>query len=322
MGMDIYLKTGELSSGLLRKAARETESAYEAANDCELGHGWEVGGSWVSLYPSEAETAIVVAEQKLKYAHEKLEKLARILDSGPDALADIDASSRKAFPNGWQRVWSGIAAGVGAIGGAIGGLWDNLFTQSGGKTGGATDVSRAEKTTEKKSEYDLYREKVDNINKAVPVGEVQHYQGDVGQCTWVATTTLIKRKRAGEGKSTDVTCTDLLNHGGGFTNSRKFTYEGEDYQVRQAPGPYNEARYMELLNEHPEGIIIYDYRNGHAMVITDYEVDANGGVIFYADDGVNNLYYEKKGRMPWNETWYATEHGANLDSPYQILYIE
>lgn len=177
-----------------------------------------------------------------------------------------------------------------------------------------------------------YEYRTSNINSIVPIGEVQHYQTNgktteyvvdkntsVGQCTWVSTTTLINRKRADEGKSTTATCDDLLAQGGHFSVDRTFKYDGSEYTLTKFEEAYSDTGLVQLLKKHPEGVVIYD--NGHAIVITDYSI-IDGHVQFYADDGVNNLYYENKGRIPLEETWFYKKNGGRLENLDWICYIQ
>lgn len=344
MSTEIYLKTGELSSRTLRKAINETEAAYKktekAVDEALMYFSYTIDGNVCYLFPADATNQLLSASSKLKNALNKLNSLKTILDSGPEALAEIDSGKKNDLTNWWQRTTYSVGVGV-----AAGTAWiKSLFISNGGKTGGETVVSSTtdgsgyenQEPSAEKSEYDQYREKVEKINEAVPKGEIQHYQdargntyeyktseSDVGQCTWVAATTLIQRKRASDGESTSVTCDDLLAHGGGFGTGRAFTVEGTTYQLQGAPGPYNEEMIVELLNEHPEGIAIFS--KGHAIVITDYEIDRSTGAIqFYADDGVNNnpsCNTPGEGRMKIEETSLYTCNSGSIENLDFIYYI-
>ena len=186
------------------------------------------------------------------------------------------------------------------------------------------------------TDYEKYRRQVDIIN-AEYTGEVQHYQrygvtsekyidaASVGQCTWVAGTTLIRRKRIAEGKDSDITCEDLLNHGGGFLQNQPYKYNGDQYSFNSEEGPFTEDHLRQLLDKHPEGIEIYwDPQGngyGHAIVLTDYAVSDNG-IVFYADDGVNNGSSNyAHGRVTVDQTslyWY--NHGS-IDNLRRVYYL-
>ena len=186
------------------------------------------------------------------------------------------------------------------------------------------------------TDYEMYRRQVDIIN-AEYTGEVQHYQrygvtsekyldaASVGQCTWVAGTTLIRRKRIAEGKDSGITCEDLLNHGGGFLQNQPYKYNGDQYSFNSEEGPFTEDRLRQLLDKHPEGIEIYwDPQGngyGHAIVLTDYEMSDNG-IVFYADDGVNNGSSSyAHGRVVVNQTsLYWNNHGS-IDNLRRVYYL-
>lgn len=94
MADEIYLKTGDLSSGILRKVISKAEHAKKRARTAEdeahWGHSWAWGGNTYLLYSTNSEWLIADAESKISNAKAKLEKLATILNSDPDAMEEID----------------------------------------------------------------------------------------------------------------------------------------------------------------------------------------------------------------------------------------
>lgn len=103
---DIFLRTGSLSPGLLKKAIGKAENTQKkarvAADDALWGHSWSWGGNTYLLYSTNAEWLIVDAELKLNNAKAKLDKLASILRSGPDALEEIDRKYKSNLKD-WQK---------------------------------------------------------------------------------------------------------------------------------------------------------------------------------------------------------------------------
>ena len=138
MADEIYLKTGELSSTLLRKAISKAENAQKkagaAGDEAHWGHSWSWGGNTYQLFSTNAESLIWSADSKLEDVLGKLEKLAAILDSGPDEMEEIDRKYKSDLKS-WRK---------------SGNHGDLLWIVGGGSTAGATaiEVSRRNSRTE------------------------------------------------------------------------------------------------------------------------------------------------------------------------------
>lgn len=106
MADEIYLKTGELSSTLLRKAISKAENAQKkagaAGDEAHWGHSWSWGGNTYQLFSTNAESLIWSADSKLEDVLGKLEKLAAILDSGPDEMEEIDRKYKSDLKS-WRK---------------------------------------------------------------------------------------------------------------------------------------------------------------------------------------------------------------------------
>lgn len=106
MADEIYLKTGNLSSALLRKAIRKAENAqkkgYAAIDEVCMGHYWSWGGNNYRLYSTNAESLICDAGARISSIKTKLEKLATILNSGPESMEEIDRKYRSDLKD-WQK---------------------------------------------------------------------------------------------------------------------------------------------------------------------------------------------------------------------------
>ena len=128
MADEIYLKTGELSSALLRKAIRKAENAQKnagaAGDEAHWGHNWAWGGNTYQLFSTNAESLIWSADSKLEDVLGKLEKLAAILESGPEAMEEIDRKYKSDL-KGWRK---------------SGNHGEILWIAGGGATAGATAV--------------------------------------------------------------------------------------------------------------------------------------------------------------------------------------
>lgn len=154
MSTEIYLKTGELSSRTLRKAIDEAEEAYKktenAVDEALMYLSYTVDGNVCYLFPADATNQLLSASSKLKNALNMLNSLKTILDSGPEALAEIDSRKKNDLTNWWQRTTYSVGVGV-----AAGTAWiKSLFTSGGGKTGGETEVSDNTAYQEIKNSFD------------------------------------------------------------------------------------------------------------------------------------------------------------------------
>lgn len=119
----ILVKPDDLSSRnlgtLVRKAEHAVKMARSAFDESTWGHCWIWGGETYELFSSHASASLGDAHTKLLYVKEKLDNLAKFLDSGPDAMQDIDRRYKSEMKE-WRK--DNNHSGV-------------VWTSSGGKTG-------------------------------------------------------------------------------------------------------------------------------------------------------------------------------------------
>lgn len=142
-------------------------------------------------------------------------------------------------------------------------------------------------------------------SKAASLDEINHpdvflkqVNGDM-QCTLVSATMLVRRTAMllGNPNWADITVEQMKKEAwvDGVGIKYTFTYEGITInRARFGNDPAKEA--IALLQEHPEGIVIYDQNRiprSHAVLLTDY---TNG--MFYCADPSDAVPY---GRIPINE---------------------
>lgn len=130
MADEIYIKTGDLSSELLRKVIHKAENAYKKAKSageeaCYWNHRWSWGGKDYWLFSANAKGLISDAESELRNARAMIEKLAAILDSGPDDMQEIDRKYKSDLKD-WRK---------------SGNHGDLLWIVGGGATAGAVSIS-------------------------------------------------------------------------------------------------------------------------------------------------------------------------------------
>ena len=103
-------------------------------------------------------------------------------------------------------------------------------------------------------------------------------------CTLVSAVMMVRRAALADGDSDwkDITEDSMRGtawvEGGGL--SHEFSYAGISVDYGELPGgSSNAGRLIQMLKNHPEGIVIYDRDKPHAILITDY----TGGTFYCAD---------------------------------------
>ena len=138
-----------------------------------------------------------------------------------------------------------------------------------------------------------------------------------GTCTLASAAMMLRRRAYFDGLNdwTDVTENSVRSTSWSNGLAHSFTYK--EMQVGYATLPSSTAEktqlLIKLLQEHPEGIVLYDRSQPHAVLLTDY---TNG--VFYCSDPAGNI---SSGRIPLNSSsvsirgascyWYVTsDHNA------------
>ena len=138
-----------------------------------------------------------------------------------------------------------------------------------------------------------------------------------GTCTLASAAMMLRRRAYFDGLNdwTDVTENSVRSTAWSNGLAHSFTYK--EMQVGYATLPSSTAEktqlLIKLLQEHPEGIVLYDRSQPHAVLLTDY---TNG--VFYCSDPAGNI---SSGRIPLNSSsvsisgascyWYVTsDHNA------------
>lgn len=138
-----------------------------------------------------------------------------------------------------------------------------------------------------------------------------------GTCTLASAAMMLRRRAYFDGLTdwTDVTENSVRPTAWANGLSHSFTYK--EMQVGYATLPSGLASktavLIALLSEHPEGVVLYDRTQPHAVLLTDY---TNG--IFYCSDPAGNI---SSGRIPLTSSsvsisrascyWYVTsDHNA------------
>ena len=143
-----------------------------------------------------------------------------------------------------------------------------------------------------------------------------------GTCTLASAAMMLRRRAYLDGMDSwvDVTENGIKSTAWSGGLSHSFTYN--DMHVGYATLPSGKAAktkaLVSILAEHPEGIVLYDRSQPHALLLTDY---TNG--TFYCSDPAGNI---SSGRIPLENSsvsingsscyWYvASDHNAVASSP-------
>ena len=103
MAQDIYIEPGELSSRLLSNSRQHLETSckkLKSIDSCPVYHGPD---GCAQLYPLGIISQLSALADKIDNLEERLGKYAQVMDSEPDALAEIDDSCRNNLTNAWER---------------------------------------------------------------------------------------------------------------------------------------------------------------------------------------------------------------------------
>lgn len=361
---NVYVDTGEVSGRLLDKTIEKMEVAqkkmgYNYSADAYLEVAismakYESPAGRQSLFNAGfAETAGGLygnIEEVLK----KLKRLRSILDSGPDALVDVDKAQKNDASNFWWRASyylsepSTFFATIFGLGGVDPNCTielltdeqkmeyikthygDNPFVSNEQMEQIAahchTETELCEAIDEAINEgYNSYRQKIDNINSQVPVGQEQDAAG--WKCTWASIATVLNRKQVINDASPSFTREGIYQSNPSMYWERTYTTEGNTYRTatRDTSGTgISEQDLVKLLVEHPEGVQIYVKHpsNYHAIVVTDFEIKPDGTYQFYADDPVNNRSSNyPDGRVKIEETWLYSQENNLFGNTRRVTYV-
>lgn len=356
MADTIYLKTGQFSASSFKTSKNDLKRAADALNTLDY-YGAMVNAMYTcNGYRHRIFTAAMAEEASslailIERLHGKLEAYSKLLQSGPEAIRDVDLSFKGEYTNAWQRGWYAISSGVSSVYETTVIFWGSLFRNGGRKTGAKTEIAIDQETDQtpviqkEKTQNELYREAVEKANNGVPVGEPQdsHEHGS-WMCTWASTATILRRKQAVDGNNPTFSRDGVYSTNPAMVYSTDYTDEyGHTYHTASEDSGTMNQRMAEkqidskteyirtVLDEHPEGIVVYSNypykdKNGewhtgqHAIVVTDYEVREDGSIQFYADDPVNDRD-GNLGRTEIENTWMYKVNNNIIEECFRIWYV-
>lgn len=149
--------------------------------------------------------------------------------------------------------------------------------------------------------------------------------GESGTCTLVAATMMLRRRAIIDGNADWESITTANVRSTAWVNGTglrfSWSYAGMDVSVKSYSGMSNSEKksaLISLLNEHPEGIEIYDGNIPHAVLLTDYDSSTD---TFYCADPADGV---ESGRIDLALSWNAYKRGSAsnaINNVTQIWYI-
>lgn len=123
MAKDIYIDTGELSSRLLNKTKDYIDTAQARIKKVGDSPSYRGPDGYAALYSFSMMSELSSIQRKLNSLESKLEQYGELLNSGPDALVEIDRNQRNQVTTWRERTtyryetsWLGETAQVVATG--------------------------------------------------------------------------------------------------------------------------------------------------------------------------------------------------------------
>ncbi len=152
-------------------------------------------------------------------------------------------------------------------------------------------------------------------------------QNGSSTCTLASTAMMLRRRAYLDGDTDWTSVTESAIRSKAWSNglSWNFTYNGMNVQYATLSSAGNTDELIALLEEHPEGIVVYNRNNPHAVLLTDY----TDGVFYCSDPAVA----AGSGRIPFSSCtiamsgvtcyWYvANDSNTQLDTiePTEISF--
>ena len=149
-----------------------------------------------------------------------------------------------------------------------------------------------------------------------------------GTCTLASAAMMLRRRAYFDGLSDWTNVTENSVRSTAWANGLAHSFTYKEMQVGYAILPSSlqskTAVLISLLEQHPEGIVLYDRTQPHAVLLTDY---TNG--IFYCSDPAGNIGY---GRIPITSSsvsiarsscyWYVTADHNSVAAQADGLRLE
>lgn len=103
MAKDIYVNPGELSSELLKKADGYMDTARSKLRSFDSPPTYRGPDGYAALYSADIIAEVRRLISRIETVSNRLERYSSILNSAPEALVEIDQSSKNELTNAWER---------------------------------------------------------------------------------------------------------------------------------------------------------------------------------------------------------------------------
>lgn len=113
---------------------------------------------------------------------------------------------------------------------------------------------------------------------------------------------------------------------GMYQNYNGTVVDGFNYSFTYEQGNLSNARMVQILDEHPEGVVIRSNSLNHAITITDYDIKPDGSIQFYGMDPAVATGYSND-RIRIEDTFYFKNRSGSQNSEGffnqfdQLVYI-
>lgn len=143
-----------------------------------------------------------------------------------------------------------------------------------------------------------------------------------GRCTLAANVMMVRRARILMGDENWADATESTVGAVAWRNGMAWNYSYGGVTVTYQAGHVSTDDMKALLEEHPEGVVIYDRSIPHAICLTDYDEEED---VFYCADSATGF---PEGRIPVDEAlihmnsisaiWYVVETDQPIETEVEV----
>lgn len=363
MADTIYLKTGQFSASSFKTSKNDLKRAADALNTLDY-YGAMVNAMYTcNGYRHRIFTAAMAEEASslailIERLHGKLEAYSKLLQSGPEAIRDVDSSFKGTYTNAWQRGWYSISSGVSSVYNTTVSFWGSLFRKGGQKTGGKTTVqddsksaSKTDNVVEEKDtesfppnaeEVTISSFSDSNGNRqSVKEGNIRYVDQSYGNestngwgnyadtANWSCLTACISMALSYLG--IDMSPADLLNakagnrYWTGFNSGERDVPGSTSYTTDHDSAKDSLDTMMENLKNGGYSPVVLHYHSDlgeHAILVTGQNADGSYNVIDpWNYQGIKRITISESGQLI-SDHGYSISHDGDKDGNPHTMYID
>lgn len=363
MADTIYLKTGQFSANSFKTSKNDLKRAADALNTLDY-YGAMVNAMYTcNGYRHRIFTAAMAEEASslailIERLHGKLEAYSKLLQSGPEAIRDVDSSFKGTYTNAWQRGWYSISSGVSSVYNTTVSFWGSLFRRGGQKTGGKTTVQDdSESVTENdNTEEEKDSERVhpnagevtispfsdsNGTRQSVKEGEVRYVDQSYGNertngwgsyadtANWSCLTACISMALSYLG--IDMSPADLLNakdgarYWTGFKSGERDVPGSTNYTTDHVGAKGTMDAMIENMKNGGYSPVVLHYHSDlgeHTILVTGQNADGSYNVIDpWNYQGIKRITISESGQLI-SDQGYSISHDRGKDGNPHAMYID